>query len=100
MIKHIVFWTFKDHADGHDKNENVKRVVEALRALPKSISEIVEFEVGVDEISGPASFDVSLTSAFNSWEEFETYKVHPAHVKVVELVGKLIMNRAVVDYTL
>jgi hypothetical protein len=100
MVKHIVFWTFKDHADGQEKDTNIERVAVALRSLPAHIQEINDFEVGVNSIHTPASFDMALTCTFDSWEDFETYKIHAEHEKVVELVGKVVMDRAVVDFEL
>jgi hypothetical protein len=98
MVTHIVFWNLKEEADGHSKEENFLRMKEALEALPGLISEIVALEVGKNENPAEAAWDVSLYSTFNTWDELQTYQAHPEHQKVVSLVGRIVSDRAVVDY--
>lgn len=98
MVKHIVFWKFKDHADGREKAENITRVREALEDLPGKISQISELEVGVNNNLSSAAWDVALYSSFATQDDLELYQKHADHQAVVELVGKVVMDRAVVDY--
>lgn len=45
MIKHIVMWEFKDHAEGLTKEENISKVKSMLEALPEKIDFIREMHV-------------------------------------------------------
>jgi hypothetical protein len=97
MVKHIVMWTVKA-TDGFSKTENCLRLQEKLMALPGLISEIKEFEVGLNSVESAAAYDVGLVSAFETWDDLNTYRTHPEHLKVVDFVGQVRVERAVVDY--
>lgn len=98
MIVHIVMWTFKEHAEGHTKQENMAMVKENLESLKNVIPEIVQIEVGCDFSKSEASYDLVLYSEFHSELDLETYQSHPAHQKVAEYIGKVRESRILVDY--
>ncbi len=97
MVKHIVMWTIK-HTDGYSKADNCRRLQKKLMSLPALIDEIKELEVGINHIESDAAFDIVLVSSFESWETLEAYQIHPEHLKVVEFVRQVRVDRAVVDY--
>ena len=41
MVKHIVFWKLKDHANGMNKQENALSIKEKLEALNGTIEGLV-----------------------------------------------------------
>ena len=94
MIKHIVMWT----VEGENKEEVISQIKEKLEAMPETISEIKQLEVGVNFKESPAAFDVVLTTAFKTKEDLETYVAHPHHQDVAKFIGSVVSNRAVVDY--
>ena len=98
MIKHIVMWRLKDEALGATKSENALKLKETLLALKDVIEELKEVEVGINFNPSDAAFDVVLYSAFDNKEGLEAYQKHPEHVKIVEFVGEIRSDRAVVDY--
>lgn len=97
-LKHIVFFRMKDQAAGQSGAENGEKLMQMLRALPAQIPEIQSFEVGPDVLKTPASWDIALYCSFDSLEDLETYRVHPAHQKVVEWVKLTTSERAVADF--
>lgn len=99
MIKHLVFWRFKDSAAGRTKQHNmeqVKRQLEALNGLPG----VVAVEVGFDVLNVGASCDVALYSVFEDQAALDAYQEHPDHVAVKEFLGEVTEERYVVDYVL
>lgn len=98
MIVHIVTWTFKDHAEGRSKEENMIFVKKSLESLKAEIPEIVSIEVGLDFSRTGASHDLALYSEFQSIEDLETYQKHPSHMAVADYIGKVRDGRVVVDY--
>ncbi len=98
MIVHLVFFRFKESANGHSAQENRARAERMLRALPDRIPEIREFKVGSDISGSPASFDLGLYSVFDSSEDLKTYGAHPDHQKVVDFFREVVSERAVVDF--
>lgn len=103
MIRHVVVWRLKDHADGHGKEENIARVKAALEGLPARIPGYVgqRVEVGVNLFEGVgshANWDLALIADFEDEEALKAYFRHPAHVEVAELVGRVREERAGVDF--
>lgn len=98
MIKHIVMWTIKDQAEGETKQENLNKMRSMLEELPKKISLIKSFEVGMNKYPSDAAADISLISTFASKADLDVYQNHPEHKKVGEFIGKIRIQRFVVDY--
>jgi len=95
MIRHVVLIKFKDDAPEDAKD----KLVQGLRALPEKISEIKYYDVGFDIVKGPNSATVGLVSDFQSLETLESYKIHPAHVEVVEnLIKPYLEKITAVDF--
>ena len=98
MIKHIVLFKLKDEALGASKQENLKTFKSMLEALPGKISEIIDYEVGLNFIENNPTHDLALYSSFKSIDDLIVYRDHPEHQKVVAFVKQVVDSRAVVDY--
>jgi hypothetical protein len=94
MLKHIVCWKLKEES----KQENLVRMKSLLDSLPPVISEIKEFEVGIDVLKTETSYDITLYSAFEDAAALKRYQVHPAHEEVAGFIKSVTEKRAVVDY--
>ncbi len=98
MVRHIVTWTIKE-ANGQSKQENIELLANQLKALKTFIPQIVYLEVGINSSKAPQNnFDIVLISDFASFEDLDIYQEHPEHLKVVELVKSIRVDRACVDY--
>ncbi len=98
MIKHIVMWRLKEFAAGASREENAKKLKESLEDLKDQIEDIKAIEVGINFNSSPTAFDVVLYSEFSDMEGLNAYQNHPEHLKIVDFVGEIRSDRAVVDY--
>ncbi|HML95173.1 MAG TPA: Dabb family protein [Thermodesulfobacteriota bacterium] len=98
MIKHIVMWRLKDFAAGASREENAKKLKESLEDLKDRVEDIKALEVGINFNSSPAAFDVVLYSEFEDRRGLDAYQNHPEHLKIVDFVGEIRTDRAVVDY--
>lgn len=96
MVKHIVFWSFKDNANGMTKAEILKKVKHDLEALVGIVPGLLKAEVGIG--FNPKGYDACLYSEFDSKESLEGYQDHPEHVKVREFITAVRTERAVCDY--
>ena len=96
MLKHLVFFNMKD--EGEKTTENARKMVSMLRSLPAAIPQIAELNCGINVKDGAAACDVALYTAFASEEDLEIYRNHPAHLKVVDFIGKVTSQRWFVDY--
>ncbi|MBV5348649.1 Dabb family protein, partial [bacterium] len=55
-------------------------------------------EVGVNYELTTKSHDICLVSHFENVEQLDAYRIHPDHLKVAELIGQHVVERAAVDY--
>ncbi len=97
MIKHIVFIKLKGVSE-EEKAESLTKLKEAIDNLPSIISEIKKFETGINISDSASASDFALSGEFASKEALETYKAHPDHQKVLELISSLKGRTAVVDF--
>ena len=101
MYKHLVLWKLKDSADGMSKAELAVEVKNRLDTLPKIISEVKEYEVGINiGAYGASFFDVGLISSFEDEDAFKRYCVYPEHDAVVAYIQSVTVNEEIVDYIL
>ena len=98
MLKHIVLFKLKEHAEGAGKAENARKAKEALEALAKKIPQVRHLEVGINSIPSDAAYDIAIYSEFADEKDLAIYIMHPEHVKIAEFVGKVRESRVVVDY--
>ena len=98
MIKHIVMWRLKDKAAGGTKQENAAKLKGSLESLVGVIPSLKAAEVGINFNPSDAAFDVVLYSEFEDKEGLSAYQNHPEHLKIVDFVGEIRSDRAVVDY--
>ncbi|MGM0444435.1 MAG: Dabb family protein [Fibrobacterota bacterium] len=91
MIKHIVMWSFSNKADA-------EKAKDLLEALPDKISEIRDYEAGLNISPRPAAKDLVLYSSFDSADDLASYAAHPEHVKVADFIRAHAEETSVVDY--
>lgn len=99
MVKHIVMWKLKDFAEGAGKKENAMKIKSSLEALKLKIKEVKSLEVGISVSDAADFYDIVLISEFKDLRDLESYRKHPDHVKAAEFIGKVQLERKVVDYT-
>ncbi len=98
MIKHIVFIKIKGASSEDEKKENLKKLKEALDALPAVIPEIKNFQTGMNISDAATASDFVLIGEFDSKETLDAYKNHPEHQKVLDLISSIKGRTAVVDF--
>ena len=94
MVVHIVMFRFKEE----NKEANIAKVKAMLDALPEKIPTLKSMETGIDFSRSERSMDLVLTSTFDDRDGLETYRLHPAHLEVVEYIKKVTIESRVVDY--
>lgn len=93
MITHIVMCKFAD-----EHRDEIEGIVERLNELPQKIDVIRGYEVGIDEIQSPRSWDAVLYATFDSYDDLQTYNDHPDHQAVVKDIVAYTTDVASVDY--
>lgn len=93
MITHVVCWQL------HEPEKNAPLLKEKLEALTANIPEIRSLEVGINAPEAdPENYDVVLISTFETMDDLASYAGHPEHVKVVEFLRSIKINRVAIDY--
>ncbi|HIF03118.1 MAG TPA: Dabb family protein [Nitrospinaceae bacterium] len=93
MIKHIVMFKLINK-----NNENVEKVVNALKTLKGNIDVLCSAEIGVNFNKSDRNYDIVLITKFKDRNTLKTYDTHPKHLPVVETVRSLCSGSVVVDY--
>jgi hypothetical protein len=103
-VKHIVMFGLRQDITA----EELAEVKSGLLALPGLISQIEDYELGVDLLlpagqAHPAGKNrrISWTATFLSRKDYQTYETHPAHIALVQNVLKPAIEpatRAAIQY--
>jgi hypothetical protein len=96
LLRHVVLFKFKSTSTPED----IKKIVEAFRELPKKISEIHSFEWGTDVSPEGKSqgFTHCFLVTFKTEKDRDTYLPHAAHKEFVGVVRPHVDGVLVVDY--
>lgn len=80
MFHHIVLLRFRPDSTA----EQHQAVVDELRALPQTISELVDYQVHLDAGLGENNAHISVAATFADEAGWRIYATHPAHLKVID----------------
>lgn len=97
MIKHIVLFKLKETLTADEKRAVGEAFKAAIEALPAKISNIRHIEVGLN-INETESFDVALSSEFDTLDDVKSYSAHPDHVAAAAIIKAHASARSCVDY--
>ncbi len=97
MLNHVVLFKFKAYPS-NEKQEKLDQLKTALLGLKDKIEELKYIEVGTNYELDAKSYDLCLISHFDNEADLDVYRVHPEHLKVLELVKEFTELRAAVDY--
>ena len=94
MLIHIVCWKYKPETGRQTREDHRDK----LRALPRVITDIINFDVGADILHLERSFDTGLVAVFPDRAALDHYTDHPDHM-VVAAMGKQIAEKVIsVDF--
>lgn len=98
MIKHIVMWKLKEHAEGADKAANAIKMKAMLDACADIVPGILTLEVVIAQPGLDASYDVVLYSEFANKAALAAYQEHPQHKTLIPFIGAIREARQCMDY--
>lgn len=98
MINHVVLFKLKKYDSESEKQDVISSIEDALLNLSGKIDELKYIEVGVNYELASKSHDICLITHFETVEELDAYRIHPEHIKVGELIGQHVVERAAVDF--
>lgn len=98
MVRHIVWWTLKDKAEGRTGAENARYIKEhcgVLREIPGVLSLEVSYLI---EPTSTVAAQLALTSTHESREALAQYQINPIHVKFGGLAKAVCASRSCLDF--
>lgn len=94
MITHIVLFKLADPTA-----ENLMATRNKLLSMDGKIDLLRHLEVGIDVIRSERSYNIALTTRFDSLEDLQAYQIHPYHAgEVVPHMKGVCSSIAAVDY--
>jgi len=97
MIRHVVLFGWTAEATA----AQVQRVADELLALPPLMRGLRSYQLGTDAGLVEGNYDFAIVGDFDDADSFRAYRVHPAHLAVIEEVIRPIMRaRVAVQYEL
>ncbi|HIT81673.1 MAG TPA: Dabb family protein [Candidatus Caccoplasma merdavium] len=97
MIKHIVLFKLKNDIEPSQKEVLKQDFKRALEALSGKIDCLRSIEVGLND-NPEESFDIALTTTFDTFDDLRHYANHPAHLAAAAIIKEAKEARACVDY--
>ncbi|HNW98449.1 MAG TPA: Dabb family protein [Bacteroidales bacterium] len=98
MVKHIVFWTFHETAEGRSKEENIQLAINGLEGLKNKIPSVRKLETGINITHRDGAFDLALYCEFENISGLKEYQEHPEHIKIIQLLKNIRNKRVYIDY--
>lgn len=98
MIKHIVMWKLKDHAEGADRATNAAKMKALLEGCANIVPGMITFEIALAQPGLEATFDVVLYSEFADKVALDNYAEHPEHQAIKPFIGAVREARHCMDY--
>jgi hypothetical protein len=100
MLKHIVMWKFKEHAEGADKAANLFKAKALLNACATLSPGTRRFEVAMAQPGLESTYDLVLNSEFTDAAALAAYAEHPQHLALKPFLGAVRAERQCMDYAL
>lgn len=98
MIRHIVLWKLKDHAEGADRAANLLKMQALLESCADLVPGILHFTVATAKPGFEATYDILLDSTFASKADLDAYQTHPTHAAMKPFVGAIRQERQCMDF--
>jgi hypothetical protein len=98
MIRHIVFWRFKDDVAADARPARLGEIREKFEALNGVIPGLIHLEIAADFSRNAESSDFVLYSEFESRAALDGYQAHPRHRELMPMIAAVRSERRVVDY--
>ena len=95
MIRHVVLlrWTAESTPEQH------QTVLDELGALPGAIPEIARYRLGRDLGLAEGNASLSVIADFASLADYEVYRDHPEHQRVIaERIKPILAVRSALQY--
>lgn len=98
MIRHIIMFKLKECAGPSEKIAMAEKVKNELEKLKEQIGFIKFLEVGINTVDLPFAYDIVLNTDFETMDDLEAYRIHPAHKAFIEFNKNYSVAKVSVDF--
>ena len=98
MIRHIVMWNFKAHAEGADKASNLLKAKTLLLSCAKVVPGIRTFEVATATPDMDCTDDLVLHMQLDDAQVLAAYQNHPDHLAIKPFMKAVVQERRCMDF--
>jgi len=98
MIRHIVMWNLKDHAEGADKAVNLEKAKALLLSCASVVPGIQAFEVATATPGMDCTNDLALHMLLDDAQVLAAYQNHPQHVAIKPFMKAVVQERRCMDF--
>lgn len=98
MIRHIVIWNLKDHADGADKASNLEKAKSLLLSCAQVVPGIRTFEVATATPGMDCTNDLLLHMLLDDAQVLAAYQNHPDHLAIKPFMKAVVQERRCMDF--
>ena len=99
MIRHIVMWNLKDHAEGADKSINLEKAKTLLLSCAQVVPGIRAFEVACATPGMDCTNDLVLHMLLDDAQVLAAYQNHPDHLAIKPFMRAVVQERRCMDFT-
>ena len=99
MIRHIVIWNLKDHAEGADKATNLQKAQTLLLSCAQVVPGIRAFEVASATPGMDCTNDLVLHMLLDDAQVLAAYQNHPQHLAIKPFMKAVVNERHCMDFT-
>lgn len=98
MIRHIIMFKFIDAKSKSDQLSKMEKMKNAFSPMKSLIDVVKSYDINFNMKQTDFSYDVVITSEYESWKDLETYIKHPEHQKAISICKDINKEKAVIDY--
>lgn len=96
MVRHLVFWKWKEEVSAQDAQRLTLELKEKFHALLGAVDGLVEIDFGQNK--APGGYDIALCCLLSSWQALEGYQTHPNHLAIKSVIVENTCGRSCSDY--
>jgi hypothetical protein len=98
MIRHIVMWRLKAHAEGADKAINLDKAKTLLLSCANVVPGIRAFEVATATPGMDCTHDLVLHMLLDDAQVLAAYQNHPDHLAIKPFMKAVVQERCCMDF--
>ncbi len=90
-------WNYNEEFTPEQNRENAVKIKSGLEDMRYAMDGIVSLQVLIEPLKSSSNADIVLCAVFEDMDAYETYKMHPIHVRLREFIYEYLDRRMCFD---